>query len=289
MQRNCIRHAIRTMGVAFALAATFAAPVHAKEWKSVTIAFEYGNPPWNFNDPPDHGIEMHGFEPELAANLCERAKLKCTLTAGEWKELVPGLQAGKFDVVMDQIEIPSSLQKVIDFSKPYTRVPATFAVVDDKVLPKAQPNAPILELTGDPVADKPAIDSLRKLFKGKSIGIVSGVVYEKFLNDNFKDVATIRTYDSSTLRDLDLIDHEIDAVFDDISTFASDIEYADKNGIHVAGPEIRSPRWGAGEAMGLRKEDADLRARFDAAITAALADGTVKKLSEKWFHRDITP
>lgn len=156
-------------------------------------------------------------------------------------------------------------------------------------MPNAVPNAPILELTGDPVADKPAIDRLRKLLKGRSIGIVSGVVYGKFLHDNFKDIATIRTYDSATLRDLDLIDHSIDAVFDDISTFASTMEKPDVKGIHVAGPEIRSPRWGTGEAMGFRKEDADRRARFDAAITAALADGTVKKRSEKWFHRDITP
>ncbi len=41
--------------------------------------------------------------------------------------------------------------------------------------------------------------------------------------------------------------------------------------------------------MGVRHADADLKAKLDAAIQAALADGTVKKLSEKWFKSDVTP
>ncbi len=41
--------------------------------------------------------------------------------------------------------------------------------------------------------------------------------------------------------------------------------------------------------MGVRHADADLKAKLDTAIQAALADGTVKKLSEKWFKSDVTP
>ena len=41
--------------------------------------------------------------------------------------------------------------------------------------------------------------------------------------------------------------------------------------------------------MGIRKSDADLTAKFDTALAAAIADGTVKKLSEQWFKADLTP
>ena len=41
--------------------------------------------------------------------------------------------------------------------------------------------------------------------------------------------------------------------------------------------------------MGLRKSDADLTARFNEALKAAFADGTVHKISMKWFHIDTTP
>ena len=46
---------------------------------------------------------------------------------------------------------------------------------------------------------------------------------------------------------------------------------------------------GRGVAVGMRKDDAELKKSFDAAIKAAIKDGTVKKLSEKWFKIDATP
>ena len=41
--------------------------------------------------------------------------------------------------------------------------------------------------------------------------------------------------------------------------------------------------------QGLRKSDADLTAKFDKALDAAFADGSVKKYSLKWFKIDTTP
>ena len=46
---------------------------------------------------------------------------------------------------------------------------------------------------------------------------------------------------------------------------------------------------GTGIGVGLRKSDAALKTRFDEAISSALADGTLKRLSEKWFKLDVTP
>ncbi len=39
----------------------------------------------------------------------------------------------------------------------------------------------------------------------------------------------------------------------------------------------------------MRKEDTQLKKSFDEAIQAAIADGTIKRLSEKWFKIDATP
>ncbi|HCH73291.1 MAG TPA: ABC transporter substrate-binding protein, partial [Ochrobactrum sp.] len=41
--------------------------------------------------------------------------------------------------------------------------------------------------------------------------------------------------------------------------------------------------------VGLRKDDTELKKMFDDAIEAAKADGTIKRLSEKWFGFDVTP
>ncbi|WP_174771995.1 transporter substrate-binding domain-containing protein [Paraburkholderia sp. SG-MS1] len=274
------------MGAVLGAVAMFAAPVQAKDWKTVTIALEGGYAPWNLTLP---GGKLGGFEPELVANLCERAKLQCNLVAQDWDGMIPGLQAGKFDVLMDAISITPEREKVIAFSRPYAATPATFAVADAKILPKAAPSAALVKLSGDPKADQPAIDALRKQLKGKTIGIQSGTVYTKFINDGFKDVASIRVYKTSPERDLDLANGRIDASFDDVTYYAANIDKKETASITMAGPKIGGPIWGPGEGLAFRKQDADLRAKFDTAIGAALADGTVKKLSEKWFKTDVTP
>jgi octopine/nopaline transport system substrate-binding protein len=57
----------------------------------------------------------------------------------------------------------------------------------------------------------------------------------------------------------------------------------------LAGPRYGGGPLGFGVAVGLRKGDPELLAKFDAAVNAAVADGTVKTLSTKWFGFDITP
>ncbi|KPU01689.1 ABC transporter substrate-binding protein, partial [Enterobacter cloacae subsp. cloacae] len=66
---------------------------------------------------------------------------------------------------------------------------------------------------------------------------------------------------------------------------------ADKsNGeIVMAGPQFIGGILGSGSSIGLRKSDPELKAMFDKAIDQAKTDGTIKKLSEKWFGMDTTP
>jgi octopine/nopaline transport system substrate-binding protein len=57
----------------------------------------------------------------------------------------------------------------------------------------------------------------------------------------------------------------------------------------IAGGAVSSDVLGRGVAVGMRKDDAELKAMFDTAIQAAIADGTVQKLTQKWFKIDMTP
>ncbi|WP_425349827.1 hypothetical protein [Rhizobium altiplani] len=63
----------------------------------------------------------------------------------------------------------------------------------------------------------------------------------------------------------------------------------DNADLAFSGPEVGGPIWGGGQALAFRTDDADLKAKFDGAIQAALADGTVKTLAQKWFKRDVSP
>jgi len=263
-----------------------ATAVHAKDWSAVNIATEGSYEPWNLTLP---GGKIGGFEPELMDVLCQRMKLQCTIKVQNWDGMIASLNAGKFDVLMDAIVITDERKQVMAFSVPYARTPASFAAMDAKLLPGATGQANTLTLNNDPAQIKPAVEALRKALDGKTIGIASGTVYTPFIDEYFKDVATVREYSTSADAILDLSAGRIDAVFDDVTFLNATMAKPDSQGLVYTGPEIAGPIWGEGEALGFRQADADLKARFDAALKEAIADGTVKRLSEKWFKVDLTP
>jgi octopine/nopaline transport system substrate-binding protein len=190
---------------------------------------------------------------------------------------------------LDALAITPEREQVIAFSKPYAATPAAFAAVDAHGLANTTGKTSFLKLTGDPKIDGPMIAPLRDQLRGKSIGIQSGTVYTKFITDNFKDITSVRFYKTSAERDLDLVNGRVDMAFDDVTYYAGIADNKETAGIQIAGPTIGGPVWGPGEGLGFRKQDTDLKAKFDTAITEALADGTVTRLSEKWFKTDVKP
>ncbi|AIC30203.1 octopine ABC transporter substrate-binding protein OccT 2 (plasmid) [Rhizobium etli bv. mimosae str. IE4771] len=274
--------AILFCGVA-ALSA-FAAPAFAKDWTKATITLEGAYAPWNLTNADG---TLGGFEPELAKVLCERAKIECTLVASDWDGMIPALNAGKFDVIMDALSITEERKQIIDFTIPYAATPAAFATAKDSPLANAAGTGATIKMTPGQTGVK-EIDALKELFKGKTIGIQAATVYAKFVYDNFGDIAEIREYKTGADRDLDLQNGRIDLGFDDAVYFANAFQAAN-GALAFTGPEIAGPIWGEGEGLGLRKADTDLRDKLNVAIKSALADGTVKNLSMKWFKMDVSP
>ncbi|AUG55783.1 transporter substrate-binding domain-containing protein [Thalassospira marina] len=260
-------------------------PSQAKEWKNVTITLEGAYAPWNSTNPDG---SLGGFEPELAEYLCNHMKVECTLVASDWDSMITSLNAGKYDVVMDALSITPEREKVIAFSIPYANTHAAFAAPAESDYAQAIGTGEIVKMAPDYSGGKEQIDALRKAFDGATIGIQAATVYAKFIYDNFKDVATIREYKTGAERDLDLQTGRIDLGFDDTTNLLASFKTSDE-AMAITGPEIAGNVFGTGEGLGLRKEDTELKAMFDDAIKAALADGTVKKLSMKWFGTDVSP
>ena len=269
-----------------AAALAFMPVVQAKDWTSVNIATEGAYEPWNLTLP---GGKIGGFEPELMDILCQRMKLKCNVVVQNWDGMIASLNSGKFDVLMDAIVITPERKEVMAFSIPYASTPASFVALDAKLLPGKTGQAAGITLGTDAKQVRASVEELRTALKGKTIGIASGTVYTPFIDEQFKDVATIREYSSSAEAILDLQAGRIDVDFDDVTFLNSLMDKPENKTLVYTGPQIAGPIWGEGEALGFRQKDADLKAKFDAALKEALADGTVKRLSEKWFKLDLTP
>ena len=84
-------------------------PASAKDWTTVTITLEGAYAPWNMTSSDGTLI---GFEPELAKILCERVKVECTLVPSGWDGMIPALNAGKFDVILDALAITDERRQV---------------------------------------------------------------------------------------------------------------------------------------------------------------------------------
>lgn len=270
---------------ALGLMALAAVPAEAKDWTKVTIGLEGAYPPWNLTNPDG---TLGGFEPELAADLCKRMNVECTLGAYDWDTMIESLNAGKFDVIMDALSITPERQEAIDFSIPYAATPAAFAVVKGSPLENMEGTGETVKMGADPAADKPEIEKLKAAFAGKSIGVQAATTFSKFAHENFTD-SDIREYKTTAERDLDLVAGRIDVGFDDATSFQAAFATPGNEDLEFTGPEIGGPVWGPGMGLGIRKSDSDLTAKFNEAIKAALADGTVQKLSEKWFGLNIAP
>ncbi|WP_410017492.1 transporter substrate-binding domain-containing protein [Pseudomonas sp. 6D_7.1_Bac1] len=252
----------------------------------MNIATEGAYEPWNLTLP---GGKIGGFEPELMDIICPRMKLKCNIVVQNWDGMIASLNAGKFDMLMDAIVINDERQKVMAFSIPYAQTPASFVALKADLLPGKTGSEAAITLGKDAKEVRAGVEELRKALKGKTIGIASGTIYTPFIDENFKDVATIREYGSSAEVILDLLAGRIDVAFDDVTFFNSVMDKPENKPLTYTGPVIKGPIWGEGEALGFRQKDPELKAKFDAALKEAMADGTIKTLSEKWFKVDLTP
>jgi octopine/nopaline transport system substrate-binding protein len=258
----------------------------AKDWKTVTIAMEGAYPPWNSTDSSN---QIVGFEVDLANDLCARMKVDCKIIAQDWDGIIPGLQAGKFDVISDGMSITDERKKSILFSNPYAATPAAFVAAKDSPLASLAENGKVFDLVKDPAAGDAAIAHLKEALKGKTIGVQVSTTLADFATKNLKDVATVNEYKTIDERDLDLKAGRIDAILDDYPPLADLLEKPDSTELAFVGPKFKGGVFGDGVGYGIRKEDADLLDKFNTALKAAQDDGSVKKYSLKWFKIDTAP
>jgi octopine/nopaline transport system substrate-binding protein len=253
--------------------------------KSITIATEGAYAPWNFTNADG---KLDGLEIELANNLCERMKVKCTIIAQDWDGLIPSLKVGKFDVIMAGMFITPKRLETIDFTQPYAVDPGGFAVAKDSELGKLGVSAEKFNLD-DEAASKAAIEKLKPLLKGKVVGVQAATMMLDFVKKYFGDTVEIREYKTTEQHDLDLAAGRVDALFAQRTALAATLSKPEFADYTLAGPGFVGGLFGRGTGAGLRKEDTKLKEMLNAAIDGAIADGTIKRISEKWVKTDVTP
>ena len=266
-----------------ALLALMAGPVQAKE--KITIATEGAYAPWNFSTADG---KLDGFEIELAKDLCRRMDVEYTMVPQAWDGIIPSLNAGKYDAIMAAMTITPKREKVVSFSRYYAATPSIFIVLKDSKMADFKTTVTALTLDSLSPEEKAALADLGKLFKGKTIGTQAATIQERFLVKYLGDDVEIKSYDTQENLELDLAADRIDAALGAMSYWVPKLKGAEGKDFKFIGPGMTKGPFGKGVGVAVRKADTDLADRFSKAIEAALADGTVKRLAEKWFTFDAS-
>jgi polar amino acid transport system substrate-binding protein len=213
--------------------------------QTVRLGTEGAYPPFNFIN--DAG-QVDGFERELGDKICEMAGLTCEWVTNDWDSIIPNLVSGNYDTIIAGMSITDERDKVIDFSQPYIP-PAASAYVaasDAADLKGGVISAQIATIQAGYVAE-------------------SGATLLEFATPD-ETVAAVRN-------------GEADAVFAD-KDYLVPIVAESGGALMFVGEEIQL---GGGVGLGLRESDGELKAKFDAAITALKADGSLNAMIKKWF------
>jgi len=217
--------------------------------QTVRMGTEGAYPPYNFIN--DAG-EVDGFEREMGDKLCEMAGLTCEWVTTDWDGIIPNLQSGNYDVIIAGMSITKERGEVIDFTQNYIP-PASSAYM--------------------------ALDAGVDVKTG-AISAQTGTIQAGYVQESGASLVEFATPDETVAA---VRNGEADAVFADKDYLAPIL--AESGGKFVwAGEEIQL---GDGVGMGLRKSDTELKAKFDDAITAMKADGSLNELIKKWFGDSV--
>jgi len=275
---------IATALIALAVAST--AQAQDRKWTEVRIVTEGGFLPWNYTKPDG---TLAGFEIDLANDLCRRMQVKCTIAAQSFDSMIPALNAGKFDAIIDDVAITPKREEVIAFSRPYASLCYTFATFSGSdIASKLQADERIISLADEP-AVMSALEPLKPAFKDKTIGTLSAGTSVAFVDTYLKGVVLMRQYKTPEARDLDLVSGRLDVIVGSKDALMAAAAKQGKDSMKIVGPCFQGGVVGKGAGVGLRKQDTDLKAMFDKAIAEAQQDGTIRRLSIPVFGMDVTP
>ncbi len=237
-------------------ASTEAASSDNGEEKVLRVGMEGTFAPYTYHD--ENGT-LTGFEVDMANAIGEKMGYKVELIETEWDSMVTALDAGNFDVIMNQVTITDERTEKYDFTTPYIYTKPVLIVKAD--------NEDI-----------------------KSFEDINGKKAAEGLTSNFNEIAQsygaeIVGQDKFALAMECVLSGEADCAINDELTYAYwKTQKQDTTSTKIV---AESDDVNASAAM-VKKGREDLVEQMDKAIEELIADGTAAEISEKYFGMDVT-
>ncbi len=224
---------------------------------TVIVGTEGTYAPFTYHDKDG---KLTGYDVEVTRAVAEKLGVKVEFKETQWDSMMAGLKAGRFDVVANQVGLTSpERQATFDKSEPYSWSGAVLVARNDSNI--------------------------------KSIDDIKGVKTAQSLTSNYGERAKAAGAElvpvDGLAQSLTLIEQKrADATLNDELAV---LDYLKKNpnaGVKIVWSAPADEKVGSG--LVVNKGNDEAVAKFSTAINELKADGTLKKLGEQFFGKDIS-
>ena len=217
---------------------------------TVTVATSPDFPPFESLD----GSEVVGIEVDILQAITGKLGLEMQLEQMDFESVIPGVQAGKFDIGMSGITITADRQKNCDFTQPYFLASQAIVVTPDSDI------------------------TCKADLEGKTVSVQTGTTAEEYCMENGYEVLAFAANNDAAAALTSgkaaawVVDNEVG------------VALAAQQGLVVLDEAMTSEPY----AFAFAKDSA-LTAQFDKALGELLADGTVTAIFEKYGVLYVAP